>query len=394
MTEVTARVLYIDPLVVSTILEKIRDAKDLAPAALVCKAFHAAAMEVASEQLFAVLHEMNVLPRRQMALVGPSRVAELGTWASVRACNVLWLRADEERLTTRRPSDMPFSSTTVVVARMEDMSGSGQHASAPSDHRMPTFIPDALGPGLGAIGFDGKSFLETRRFASPMPQPLTLVLVARARGDTTLCDSLSPSSSRFELCHGYPNAQSRVPTAPEVVMSAHGAGNEVPSQLLRGATRSTDEWHVYTAIFDEARSEIYIDGRLEARGKSIGKSSLDGLRVGCDHTSTFFLNGAVAELRLFACHLSEGARTHIEAALSMRYGLKYDPAASSPAELRRSSSDSSRSSSASSSSSSSRRASSSRGSRSVSPSPANQLRAQLTRSGRRLRAVWPFSMPL
>ena len=33
-----------------------------------------------------------------------------------------------------------------------------------------------------------------------------------------------------------------------------------------------------------------------ASGKTVGKASLDGLRLGWDHSSTFFLRGAIAEV--------------------------------------------------------------------------------------------------
>lgn len=62
----------------------------------------------------------------------------------------------------------------------------------------------------------------------------------------------------------------------------------------------------------------YLDGVREASGRSVGTGGLDGLRVGCDHTSTFYLKGAIAELRLFSCHLSEPSRSQIEAALALR----------------------------------------------------------------------------
>jgi len=148
-----------------------------------------------------------------------------------------------------------------------------------------------------------------------------LMIVAKARGDTTLCDSLAITSQRFELCHGYPSASSQEAGMPEVVMTAHGNGSAAPTKLLRGSTRSNGSWHVYTAIYDGERSEMYLDGVREASGRSVGTSGLDGLRVGCDHTSTFFLKGAIAELRLFSCHLSEASRSQIEAALALRYDL-------------------------------------------------------------------------
>ena len=54
-------------------------------------------------------------------------------------------------------------------------------------------------------------------------------------------------------------------------------------------TRSTGEWHVYTAIFDHKRSEVYVDGYLEGSGKSAGSNGLDGLSIGCDHNGVFYL---------------------------------------------------------------------------------------------------------
>ena len=85
------------------------------------------------------------------------------------------------------------------------------------------------------------------------------------------------------------------------------------------------------------RSEIFVDGLLEASGKSVGNNALDGLSIGCDHNGVFYLHGALAELRLFKSHLPQHHRTRIEAAIARRYGLNYStasraapPAASRP----------------------------------------------------------------
>ena len=39
-------------------------------------------------------------------------------------------------------------------------------------------------------------------------------------------------------------------------MSASGAGREAPAKLLRGVTKSTNTWRVYTAIFDGDNSAM------------------------------------------------------------------------------------------------------------------------------------------
>ena len=96
-------------------------------------------------------------------------------------------------------------------------------------------------------------------------------------------------------------------------MTADGRGVDSPAKLLRGATRGNGQWHVYTAIFDGARSEMYVDGRCEGAGKSVGNGSLDGLTIGCDHSGIFHLKGAVAELRLFHSHINPLERSQTEA---------------------------------------------------------------------------------
>jgi len=98
------------------------------------------------------------------------------------------------------------------------------------------------------------------------------------------------------------------------------------------STRGTGEWHIYTAIFDHKRSEIYCDGYCEASGKSAGSNALDGLSIGCDHNGVFFLTGSIAELRLYACHLPPSQRVQTEAGLAQRYSLPYSSAPSPPVE--------------------------------------------------------------
>ena len=74
-------------------------------------------------------------------------------------------------------------------------------------------------------------------------------------------------------------------------MTADGRGQESPSQLLRGATRGNGSWHVYTAIFHGSKSEMFVDGRCEGSGQSVGGGALDGISIGCDHSGVFFLKG-------------------------------------------------------------------------------------------------------
>jgi len=313
------RIIELDGLVLHTILHFCSaDARDLKAVACVSSTCRAAAGEVAADALLAVLNQLAVLPLpAKQRLANASRIVQLGAWTAVEACTVMWLRAAPNTLKL-----LPGRR----VSRWEDISGNGNHAFARRGERAPEFVADAFGSpegDHGALEFTGRSMLATLPFDTPLPQPLTLMLVARARGDVTLCDALTERSSRFELCHGYPTADVVSRSAPQVCMTAHGSGDVAPGapHLLRGHTRSTGSWHVYTAVYDGDKSELYIDGLLEARGKSVGKASLDGVRLGCDHTGTFHLKGAIAEVRLFSCHLAPSPRAQIEAAMALRYGL-------------------------------------------------------------------------
>ena len=61
-------------------------------------------------------------------------------------------------------------------------------------------------------------------------------------------------------------------------MTASGQ-DSAPRNSLRGSTRGTGEWHIYTAIYDERKSEMFVDGYCEASAKNVGNNKLDGLSM-------------------------------------------------------------------------------------------------------------------
>ena len=66
-------------------------------------------------------------------------------------------------------------------------------------------------------------------------------------------------------------------------MTASGQ-DSAPRNSLRGSTRGTGEWHIYTAIYDERKSEMFVDGYCEASAKNVGSNKLDGLSYSCAPT--------------------------------------------------------------------------------------------------------------
>jgi len=313
---------FLDGLLVETILSNL-GATDLAAVAATCSSLRRPCEAVAATSLRLLLVRMQTEPVRAELVRGA--IARLMLWELIAADCHLWLQADERYLT------LAERFGTSYVQACADRSGSGHGAY--SHLNGPEFLPDAL-HGCGVFLFDGAAVLKTRPFTEPIPQPITLMVVAKARGDTTIIDALGTSSSRFELCHGYPTGWH---PSPEICITASGH-DASPKHSLRGATRGTGEWHIYTAVFDTKRSEIYVDGFCEATGnKSVGSNLLDGLSIGCDHNGIFFLIGCVAELRLFRRNLSTAHRVQIEASLARRYGLAYSMARELPSPTRQAS---------------------------------------------------------
>mmetsp|Transcript_25819 Transcript_25819/g.78500 ORF Transcript_25819/g.78500 Transcript_25819/m.78500 type:complete len:356 (-) Transcript_25819:758-1825(-) len=311
--------LLLDGLILSNILEQL-GAADLAAAAATASALRFPAYAAARAAIERHAARLDCTPLHDLDdSVGP--IARLSQWEQLDEANILWLRAEQRALIAAQKDG------ELRVRACEDLSGRNHHAA--SEQHGPVFNPNAVN-GHGAFEFDGNSVLKTRPFAMPVPQPLTLVVVARARGDTTIVDALGTSSSRFELCHGYPSGWH---PSPEICMTASGH-DAVPSQSMRGSTRGDGEWHVFTAIFDVRKSELYVDGVREASGKNVGNNRLDGLSIGCDHSGVFFLIGSVAELRLFSIHLSPEQRVQVESTLARKYNLSYkmELASSSPVE--------------------------------------------------------------
>ena len=282
--------LLLDGLILSNILEQL-GAADLAAAAATASALRFPAYAAARAAIERHAARLDCTPLHDLDdSVGP--IARLSQWEQLDEANILWLRAEQRALIAAQKDG------ELRVRACEDLSGRNHHAA--SEQHGPVFNPNAVN-GHGAFEFDGNSVLKTRPFAMPVPQPLTLVVVARARGDTTIVDALGTSSSRFELCHGYPSGWH---PSPEICMTASGH-DAVPSQSMRGSTRGDGEWHVFTAIFDVRKSELYVDGVREASGKNVGNNRLDGLSIGCDHSGVFFLIGSVAEASASprtACH--------------------------------------------------------------------------------------------
>ena len=179
--ELNDQPVYLDGLIVECILCNLR-ARDLATVSSVCRALQLPAAAAAHKQVLDLVARMECTLLRHCER--GSWISQLKAWEAARAAVRMWLcAADPDHLVlTERDGDM-------VVKRAIDRSGRSNFATM---HRNPPkFNPRAVN-GLGAMEFAGGEVLKTLPFAQPLQQPITLVVVARARGDTTMVDSLTP----------------------------------------------------------------------------------------------------------------------------------------------------------------------------------------------------------
>lgn len=176
-------------------------------------------------------------------------------------------------------------------------------------------IPVIEFPGQGA---DGNTGLHVDPEYLKIPQPFMIVAVANPAGDATIVANGATAGPHFEICHGFPEEGL---TDPRVAMVASGEGEDPPdppAQILHGKTRDTRAWHVYTAVVDGPRSELYVDGVLEASGDP-GPNGLEGMSVGADPWGTFGLRGGLLELVVVPGVPSMEARFALELRLATRY---------------------------------------------------------------------------
>lgn len=136
-----------------------------------------------------------------------------------------------------------------------------------------------------------------------LPQPFTLLVVANPDGDATMLSNSASQAMRIgddtwphvALCHGW---SKRGNAHPRVVVTANGRGPDPldpPEKLVYGQTRDTKAWHVYTAVVDGPRSQVFVDGLLEGRGDP-GPNPLHGLTLGAQPLGQFGMRGDILEV--------------------------------------------------------------------------------------------------
>ena len=179
---------FLDGLILEAILSNFK-AHELAILSAVCRSLRSPAQLAAHRTLLETVRQLQSSLLRHCER--GSWIHQLGEWEAVKAANVLWLQASQENIGLLKQLNQ---DDVQLVKWAADLSGHGHRAQMAQ--RAPVLRLGAIN-GHPAFEFDGASVLKTRPFAQPLPQPITLMVVARARGDTTIVDSLGPQCAHL-----------------------------------------------------------------------------------------------------------------------------------------------------------------------------------------------------
>lgn len=238
---------------------------------------------------------------------------------------LLWLDADQPTAPAagRRLEDGP-------LPQWHDLSGRGNHLTAPAPGRFPTAVRDAA-TGRPAVRFDD-DMLQIQR------------LDGLGNGDRTFHVVIV-----FQAAAGAPAAQRLLDLNSRAAESApfskrHGfwVGFQQGRYIPRLGVHSGDEGEAQSAIWDnrphlleciyigEHQFEIHVDGRRERRALFSGTHFLGferevtlalGQHFGADHDNTWF-RGDLFEVLLYSRKLTTSERIELARRLSNEYDLR------------------------------------------------------------------------
>jgi hypothetical protein len=192
------------------------------------------------------------------------------------------------------------------VSSWLDRSGAGHHVSQSSVPKQPS-IAFGWAAGHEAICFGGAEYLRSEPFASSVPQPLSLIVIAQTSSTAkqVIVDGLAATARTVV------GLQSGASPVPEI-----DAGN-----TISGGAVAVGERFVLSALFDNPGSRLWKGGTEIASGFT-GAGSLGGLTLGAHYTETsYLLGGCIAEIIGYSRALDNAERSGIDAYAIARYGL-------------------------------------------------------------------------
>lgn len=183
------------------------------------------------------------------------------------------------------------------VGNWSDISGNSRDALQVLLSRKPVFRTSVKN-GLPAVRFTPGQSLKTATFATAIPQPFTIFLLAQANG-----------SGSIQFMDG--NVE------PQVIIGRTGGGlfyMFAGTVLSNGA--ADNDWHVFAGVFNGASSEFFIDGASVATGNA-GSNSLAAVMLSRNNNgATLGLDGDILEAIVYSSALDSADITSVSTYLA------------------------------------------------------------------------------
>ncbi len=186
------------------------------------------------------------------------------------------------------------------VSQWDDSSGNDRHAVQATVSQQPLYRANILN-GMPVLRFDGTDYMRSV-FGATLIQPTTIFAVARVNNPGRLALDGISSGARHYIFRSTVNWEI-------------GAGVQ-----LKGAIAADDVTHIFSAVFNEATSKLYLDGTLDVTGNA-GSHSLTGLTFGATFGFAANMAGDIAEVIVCNSLLTDANRGETESYLSLKYGI-------------------------------------------------------------------------
>lgn len=208
----------------------------------------------------------------------------------------LWLRAD---------SGVVASGGR--VSQWLDQSGSGRNASMTTASRQPFLISNAIG-GLPVVRFNGAQSMNLDVFAQPTTFSV-FVFGKNNMPDNSFSMILGPGGNS-------PNNQLRWDDGTHALFI--GLGNNLPQ--VTPAIGNTRAYHELSAVYDGSTMTVYRDGGFVSSTNFTTTGPWTLASVG-SWFSTYFMQGDLGELIMYARPLSAAERTSVDTYLFGKYPI-------------------------------------------------------------------------
>lgn len=208
----------------------------------------------------------------------------------------MWLRADAGVI-----------ASGGRVSEWRDQSGNGRHGTMPSLSRQPYLVTGALN-GLPVLRFAGAQSL----YLSTVAQPTTFTVFVVGKNSET--------SASFSMILGpgnnSPNNQMRWEYGSQALFV--GLGNDMP--IIRTTVGDNRTYHALSARYDGSSMSVYRDGNFVSSHSFTTSGPWTLASVG-SYSSTYFMEGDLAEVIIYDRALSETDRAVVNAHLESKYKL-------------------------------------------------------------------------